>query len=85
MNRKLLVPRGPRAVLRDLRPKVGRKFQVLVDKAEAGQTIARTEHDSPEVDNEVLIPTEGTYLRIGDFAQVRITGAREHELVGEVV
>ncbi|MCB0789567.1 MAG: TRAM domain-containing protein, partial [Flavobacteriales bacterium] len=57
----------------------------LVDKAEAGHYIARTEHDSPEVDNEVLIPTEGNYLRIGDFAQVRITEAREHELVGEVV
>ena len=56
-----------------------------MDKAEAGQTIAPTEHDSPEVDNEVLIPTEGNYLRIGDFAQVRITEAREHELVGEVV
>ncbi|MCB0783012.1 MAG: TRAM domain-containing protein, partial [Flavobacteriales bacterium] len=65
--------------------KVGREFRVLVDKAEAGHYIARTEHDSPEVDNEVLIPTEGNYLRIGDFAQVRITEAREHELVGEVV
>ena len=56
-----------------------------VDKAEAGHYIARTEQDSPEVDNEVLIPTEGNYLRLGDFAQVRITEAREHELVGEVV
>ena len=65
--------------------KVGQEFRVLVDKAEAGHYIARTEHDSPEVDNEVLIPTEGNYLRIGDFAQVRITEAREHELVGEVV
>ena len=62
--------------------KVGRKFRVLVDKAEAGQPIARTEHDPPELDNEVLIPTEGNYLRIGDFAHVRITEAREHELVG---
>lgn len=64
--------------------KVGREFRVLVDKAEAGHYIARTEHDSPEVDNEVLIPTEGNYLRIGDFAQVRITEAREHELYAEV-
>ncbi len=64
--------------------KVGKEFRVLVDKAEAGHYIARTEHDSPEVDNEVLIPTEGNYLRIGDFAQVRITEAREHELYAEV-
>ncbi|MCB0782386.1 MAG: TRAM domain-containing protein [Flavobacteriales bacterium] len=77
MSRKLLVPRGSRAVLRDLRPKVGQEFRVLVDKAEAGQTIARTEHDSPEVDNAVLVPTEGNYLRIGEYAQVRIIEARE--------
>ena len=62
--------------------KVGKVFTVLVDKAESGHFIARTEHDSPEVDNEVLIPMEGNYLRIGDFAQVRITEAREHELYG---
>jgi ribosomal protein S12 methylthiotransferase len=36
------------------------------------------------VDNEVLIPTEGNYLRIGDFAEVRITEANEHDLRGEV-
>jgi ribosomal protein S12 methylthiotransferase len=65
--------------------KVGRIFRVLVDKAEAGHYIARTEFDSPEVDNEVLVPLDGAYLRIGDFAEVRITAAREHELVGEVV
>ncbi|MCB0790817.1 MAG: 30S ribosomal protein S12 methylthiotransferase RimO [Flavobacteriales bacterium] len=67
------------------RQKVGKVFKVLVDKAEAGHYIARTEHDSPEVDNEVLVPIEGNYLRIGDFAEVRITEAREHELMGEVL
>ena len=67
------------------RRKVGKVFKVLVDKAEAGHYIARTEHDSPEVDNEVLVPIEGNYLRIGDFAEVRITEAREHELMGEVL
>jgi ribosomal protein S12 methylthiotransferase len=65
--------------------KVGKTFRVLVDKAEGGHYIARTEFDSPEVDNEVLIPTEGNYLRIGDFAEVRITEANEHDLRGEVV
>ena len=60
--------------------KVGKSFRVLVDKAESGHYIARTEHDSPEVDNEVLIPTAAGHLRIGDFAEVRITEANEHDL-----
>ncbi len=61
--------------------KVGKVFRVLVDKAESGYYIARTEFDSPEVDNEVLIPTANGHLRIGDFVEVRITEAREHELM----
>jgi ribosomal protein S12 methylthiotransferase len=61
--------------------KVDKVFTVLVDKAENGHYVARTEFDSPEVDNEVLIPTKGNYLRVGDFAGVRITEAREHELM----
>jgi ribosomal protein S12 methylthiotransferase len=61
--------------------KVGSVFRVLVDKAEGGHYIARTEFDSPDVDNEVLIPTKDNYLRVGDFAEVRITEAREHELM----
>lgn len=65
--------------------KVSKVFRVLVDKAEGGHYIARTEFDSPEVDNEVLIPTKGNYLRVGDFAEVRITEANEHDLRGEVV
>ena len=65
--------------------KVGRVFRVLVDKAEAGHYVARTEFDSPEVDNEVLVPMADNYLRIGDFAEVRVTEAREHELHGEPI
>lgn len=61
--------------------KVGREFRVLVDKAEGGFYHARTEHDSPEVDNDVLMATSAGHLRIGDFAQVRISEAREHELI----
>ncbi len=60
--------------------KVDQVYKVLVDKAEGGFYHARTEHDSPEVDNDVLIPTAAGHLRIGDFAEVRITSAREHEL-----
>lgn len=65
--------------------KVGRTLRVLVDKAEAGHYVARSEYDSPEVDNEVLIPMAGNYLRIGDFAQVKVTEARDHELLAELV
>ena len=65
--------------------KIGKTFTVLVDKAEGGFYHARTEHDSPEVDNDVLVPTAAGHLRIGDFAQVRITEAREHELVATPV
>lgn len=65
--------------------KVGRVFNVLVDKAEGGHYIARTEFDSPEVDNEVLIPTKGAHLRVGDFAQVRIIAANEHDLRAEAI
>src|SRR5690606_3593924 len=65
--------------------KVGQVFNVLVDKVEGGHYYARTEHDSPEVDNDVLIPTAAGHLRIGDFAQVRVTAAREHELEAEPV
>jgi ribosomal protein S12 methylthiotransferase len=60
--------------------KVGKVYRVLVDKAEGGQWHARTEHDSPEVDNDVLIPVAAGHMRLGDFAEVRITSAREHEL-----
>jgi ribosomal protein S12 methylthiotransferase len=60
--------------------KIGRTFKVLVDKVEGGNYYARTEHDSPEVDNDVLIATSAGHLRVGDFAEVRITEAREHEL-----
>lgn len=64
--------------------KVGEVFTVLVDRMEGGQFIGRTEHDSPEVDNEVIL--SGTeYLRPGDFHTVRITAATEFDLSGEVV
>lgn len=65
--------------------RVGQVMKVLVDKVEAGQYVARTEFDSPEVDNEVLIPTEDNYLRVGDFAEVRITKAHEHSLEAKTI
>ncbi|WP_375443618.1 30S ribosomal protein S12 methylthiotransferase RimO [uncultured Fibrella sp.] len=65
--------------------KVGQTVKVLFDRKEGGYFIGRTEFDSPEVDNEVLVPaTKNTYVRLGDFAQVRITDAQPFDLYGEV-
>ena len=66
--------------------KVGQTYKVLFDRKEGGYFIGRTEFDSPEVDNEVLVPaTKNTYIRLGDFAQVRITDAQPFDLYGEIV
>lgn len=64
--------------------KVGQVFKVLFDRKEGGYFVGRTEYDSPEVDNEVLVSAE-QYVRIGDFAQVRITSAEAFDLFGELV
>lgn len=60
--------------------KVGKEYRVLIDRAEGENFIGRTEFDSPEVDNEVIIPAKGGYLRIGDFAQVRVETADAFDL-----
>lgn len=65
--------------------KVGQTFRVLFDRKEGEYFVGRTEHDSPEVDNEVLVPAATQYVRIGDFATVRITDATDYDLYGEVV
>lgn len=65
--------------------KVGKTFKVLVDRKEGGNFIGRTEFDSPEVDNEVIIQSPGDYLRMGDFVFVKVTAATEFDLTGEVV
>jgi len=65
--------------------KIGREFKVLFDRKEGPYFVGRTEADSPEVDNEVLVKAADNYVRIGDFANVRITGAEEFDLLGEVI
>jgi len=65
--------------------RIGQVLQVLIDRKEGEFFVGRTEFDSPEVDNEVLVKAEGNYLRIGDFAHVRITGAEYFDLYAEVV
>ncbi|HWB64886.1 MAG TPA: 30S ribosomal protein S12 methylthiotransferase RimO [Chitinophagales bacterium] len=65
--------------------KVGKTFKVLFDRKEGGYFIGRTEFDSPEVDNEVLVDAKNSYIRVGDFANVKITSAEEFDLYGVIV
>jgi len=63
--------------------KVGKVLKVLIDRKDGGHYVGRTEYDSPEVDNEVLVEADKHYLRIGDFADLRITSANEYDLMAE--
>jgi len=64
--------------------KIGSTQKILFDRVEADYFIGRSEFDSPEVDNEVLVKkTADTYLRIGDFADINITSADHYDLYGE--
>ncbi len=65
--------------------KTGKTFKVLFDRKEGEFFVGRTEGDSPEVDNEVLVRAADNYVRIGDFAPVKITDAMDYDLFGEVV
>lgn len=65
--------------------KIGKTFKTLIDRKESGQFVGRTEFDSPEVDNEVIIDASKHYVRIGDFVDVKITDATEFDLHGEPV
>jgi ribosomal protein S12 methylthiotransferase len=65
--------------------KIGHAFKVIIDRKEGGNFVGRTEYDSPEVDNEVMIEAKETYLRIGDFVTAKVTGATEFDLTAEVV
>jgi len=65
--------------------KVGKIFKVLFDRKEGDYFIGRTEFDSPDVDNEVLVKSDNTYIRLGDFANIRIEKADHFDLYGDVV
>ena len=65
-----------------LQQKIGRQMQVLVDRIDGQTAIARTQGDAPEIDGTVAI-RKGKALRVGEFAQVRITGADTYDLVAE--
>lgn len=65
--------------------KVGKTFKVLFDRKEGDYFIGRTEFDSPDVDNEVLVKAHNTYIRLGDFANIKIEKADHFDLYGVVV
>ncbi|MEI6817878.1 MAG: 30S ribosomal protein S12 methylthiotransferase RimO [Bacteroidota bacterium] len=65
--------------------KLGQTFNVLFDRKEGDYFIGRTEFDSPEVDNEVLVDAKENYLHVGDFTNIKIFKATEFDLNGEVV
>ena len=64
--------------------RVGKQMRVIIDRTEGDFYIARSQYDSPEVDEEILIPTT-TPLEVGDMVTVRITDCEEYDLYGEVV
>lgn len=64
--------------------KIGKTFKCLFDRKEGAYFVGRTEFDSPDVDNTVLVSAENTYISVGDFAEVRITSAEEFDLYGEL-
>jgi ribosomal protein S12 methylthiotransferase len=65
--------------------KIGQTFKVLIDRKEGQYFIGRTEFDSPEVDNEVLIKAKKNYCRIGDFVTITVIDAEEYDLFGEIL
>lgn len=67
------------------RAKIGKTYKVLIDRKESGNFIGRTEFDSPEVDNEVLLDGTKEYMRVGDFIQAKVTSATEFDLIAEPV
>lgn len=65
--------------------KIGKTFKVVIDRKEGNYFVGRTEFDSPDVDNEVLIDATKTYLKTGEYTLVKITDAADFDLYGEVV
>ena len=65
--------------------KIGKVYKCIFDRKEGNYFVGRTEFDSPDVDNTVLVPAENTYISVGEFADVLITSAEEFDLYGELV
>jgi ribosomal protein S12 methylthiotransferase len=65
--------------------KIGKEFKVIIDRKEGNYFVGRTQFDSPDVDNEVLINAEQAYIRTGDFTTVKITAADDFDLYADVI
>lgn len=65
--------------------KIGKEFKVVIDRKEGNYFVGRTEFDSPDVDNEVLIDATKTYLKTGEFTKVKIVEAEDFDLYAEVI
>ena len=65
--------------------KIGKEFKVVIDRKEGNYFVGRTEFDSPDVDNEVLVDASKTYLKTGEFTTIKVTEAEDFDLYGEVV
>ena len=65
--------------------KIGKTFRCLIDRKEGNYFVGRTEYDSPDVDNEVLIDAKKHYVKIGDFVEVKIIDATDYDLYGKPV
>jgi ribosomal protein S12 methylthiotransferase len=65
--------------------KIGNTYKVLVDKKDGNYFVGRTEYDSPEVDNEVLIDASKDYATMGSFVKVKIDTAEDFDLYGHIV
>ena len=65
--------------------KIGKTFKVLIDRKRGNYYVGRSEHDSPDVDNNVLLDKRKGYLRLGSFVQVKITDAFTYDLMAELV
>jgi ribosomal protein S12 methylthiotransferase len=64
--------------------KVGKTFKCLFDRKEGNYFVGRTEFDSPDVDNTVLVSAENTYISIGEFVNIKINSAEDFDLYGEI-
>lgn len=65
--------------------KIGETFKVVIDRKEGNYFVGRTEFDSPDVDNEVLIDATSVYLKTGEYYDVKVTDAADFDLYGEAV
>ncbi|MEP0132617.1 MAG: 30S ribosomal protein S12 methylthiotransferase RimO [Eudoraea sp.] len=65
--------------------KIGKTFRCIIDRKEGNYFIGRTEYDSPDVDNEVLVDARNFYVKIGEFVELEITDAADFDLYGQPI